>query len=107
MVDSLDINALISKGNVVVTSGEHDEERRARLVREEREHRSDLFKSWILFALLILSYVGLFGLCVYVLISSDLSMETMPGKLAWLGVSTLFSGLVSGFAGMMIGLKRR
>ena len=107
MADTFDINALIARGNVVVSSGEHEDERKARLVREERQHRSEMCKGWILFALVISSYVGLFGLCIYVLISSGLSMETMPGKLAWLGVSTLFSGLVSGLAGLMIGSKNK
>ena len=106
-MSDLDINALIAQGSVRVTLGEHGDERNARLIREEREHTSNLYKGWVIFGLLIASYLGLLGLCVYVLVSNGPSSSTMASQLAWHGVTILFTGLVSGFAGLMIGTHKK
>ena len=57
--------------------------------------------------LVVVSYVGLLGLCIYVLLTNGLSTDSLAAKLATLGMTALFTALVSSFAGLMIGANRK
>jgi hypothetical protein len=93
----LDISRLLDKGVVSLAAVEHDLDRQARIRKEELEHRHDLWKSWIIFCLVVGSYCLLFAFCIFVILKNDLSADTTQGKLAWLGVTSLFAGLVGKF----------
>ena len=76
---------------------EHDDDRQSRIRKEELEHRHQLWKNWIIFSLVVGSYCLLFAFCIYIILKNDLSADTTQGQLAWLGVTSLFSGLVGKF----------
>ena len=104
---SVDIGALIAQGSVDVSRGEREDERKGRLLREDREHRHDLAKGWILFVLVVLSYVCMLGLVVTVLYLNGFTANTEQAKIAWAALTTLVTGLLSHMAGLMIGSRRK
>ncbi len=97
MKTDLNISQLVDKGIPSLVTVEHDDDRQSRLRKEELEHRHQLLKNWIIFALVVGSYCLLFAFCIYIILKNDLSADTTQGKLAWLGVTSLFSGLVGKF----------
>ena len=107
MPEPFDISTLFAKGFARITEGERDDERAQRLVRENREHVVDMWKGAIIFGLVVFSYLVVLALCLYVVVQNNLAMDTAQGKIAWLGVTALLSGLVSSFAGFAVGARRK
>ena len=67
MTDSVDINMLIKKGAVTIAPVEHEDDRAARINRENLEHRFNLYKE-----------VGLTATVLFVLVALTLaSLHTM------------------------------
>jgi hypothetical protein len=105
MKNDLDISQLVDKGIVSLVTVEHEDDRQSRIRKEEKEHTHELWKSWIVFGLVVGSYCILFAFCIYVILKNDLSADTTQGKLAWLGVTSLFSGLVGKFTSLATSKK--
>jgi hypothetical protein len=51
--NDLNISQLVDKGIVGLVTVEHDDDRQSRIRKEELEHRHDLWKSWIIFGLVV------------------------------------------------------
>jgi hypothetical protein len=103
--NDLNITQLVDKGIVGLVTVEHDDDRQSRIRKEELEHRHELWKSWIIFYLVVGSYCLLFAFCIFVILKNDFSADTTQGKLAWLGVTSLFSGLVGKFTTLATSTK--
>ena len=98
---------MFEKGILGLTEGERDDERTHRLIRENRDHIADFWKGIIIFGIVVLSYLVLLVVCIYVVFINNFSMDTAQGKIAWLGVTALVSGLVSSFAGFAVGSRKK
>jgi hypothetical protein len=81
---------------------EHDDERQARIARENKEHAYRLWKDKIVFSLVAASGVILFLICCYVLLARDNAIDPASRDLAKIGITALFTGLVSFLAGQRI-----
>jgi hypothetical protein len=105
MTRQIDVSENFGRDALLIVPEEHEDDRIARIRRKNMDHLSSLVRGWCNYVLLLLSYVGLFGICVYVLVFGNAQAGTFNVDLARLGVSTLFSGLVGLIAGQMIGSR--
>jgi hypothetical protein len=94
----VDISRPENKNSVVVLE-EHDDERQARIARENKEHAHKLWKDKIVFSLVVGSGIILFFICCYVLLARDDNVDPTSRDLAKIGITALFTGLVSFLAG--------
>jgi hypothetical protein len=97
----IDISRPENKNSVVVLE-EHDDERQARIGRENNEHAHKLRKDMVVFWLVVGSGVILFLICCYVLLFRSSAMDSTSRELAKIGVTAIFTGLVSFLAGQRI-----
>jgi len=97
----VDLSRLIS-GNSLAVLDEHDDERQARIARENKEHDYKLWKDKVVFLLVVCSGIILFLICCYVLLARDSAIDPSARDLAKLGITALFTGLVSFIAGQRI-----
>jgi hypothetical protein len=105
MSPKIDVSDKFGRDALLIVPEEHEEDRTARIRRTNMDHLSSLIRGWCNYVLLLLSYVGLFALCVYVILFGDDGAGALNVELARLGVTTLFSGLVGLIAGQMIGSR--
>jgi hypothetical protein len=106
MLDAFDVNRGL-KGTLTLSPTESDDERRARLAREEREHNWELSKEKIIFGLVVFSYMTMLLTCLFVILRSEHATDSPQTRLAWIGVTALISGLVSSFAGYAVGSRKK
>lgn len=97
----VDLSKLIS-GNSLAVFDEHDEDRQARIARENKELDHRLWKDKIVFLLVVGSGAILFLICGYVLLAGDSAIDPASRDLAKIGITALFTGLVSFLAGQRI-----
>ena len=107
MVGKLDINTLLDKHTVEVVAVEHDVDRNARIVREDRTDRAAHFRDRVLFLLLIASYCIFLTLAVMLLVKSDFNVDSSQGKLGWLIITNLLTLFLSALAGFRVGQKSK
>ncbi len=107
MTDKLDVNKFFENKSVEISDVEHDDDRRARIAREERSDRAALSRDKTLFNVLVASYCLFLGLGIFLLYKNDFSIDTPQGKLGWLVVTNLLSVFLSALAGFRIGQKSK
>jgi hypothetical protein len=95
----VDPGKLARGGVVVVGEDEHPDDRAARIRREEREHAQRLWKDKIVFGLVASAGAILFLICGYILIFGG---NADSRELAKIGITALFTGLVSFLAGQQM-----
>lgn len=82
---------------------EHDDERQARITRENLEHAHKLWKDKIVFLIVIGAGALLFAICVYILLFAGSSADPVSRDLAKIGITSLFTGFVAFLAGQRVG----
>ena len=97
MPGELDLNQLLKKGTVELGPTETDDERSARLRREERRDKVDHFKSVTLFIVAIGGIVALGTVCGWVALDAQADAETRK----W--AQTLLTAIVSGGLAFLFG----
>lgn len=78
---------------------ELDDERVARIARENTEHAHKLWKDKIVFALVVAAGTLLFLICGYILLFGGSAVDPGSRDLARIGITALFTSLVSFLAG--------
>jgi hypothetical protein len=103
MTGKVDISSLFKDG--VVMLPEHDEERQARIRRDEREHLTKIRKGWIVFVSVFVSYFAFLAVSLYLILWKEMSPDTTLGKFAWLSLTSLVSSLAAAYGGYAAGQK--
>ena len=107
MTTEIDINKIIQPGAVVVSNPEHDDERKARLKREEKSHDWQIRKDQLATAVVMGSYITLTGTCLFVLYNSNSIANSAAIQLAQVGLTALITGVVTGVVGFLVGQKSK
>ena len=107
MAGKLDIDKLLDKHTVELAPVEHDDDRRARIVREDRADRATHFRDRVLFFVLISSYCLCFVSAAVLLWKSDFAVDSPQGKLGWLIITNLLAVYLSALAGFRVGQKTK
>lgn len=98
MAEQLNIESALKRGSLEIKPEEHDDERKARLIREERESKSDNFIKLSIFLVSLVVLLTLGGMCSYFgLFDANASVETK--RWAQNGLSALFGACVGYFLG--------
>jgi hypothetical protein len=104
MPAQLDLAALGSALEVTVKSAEHDDDRVARLAREDRDSRAESIKGHIVFGVFMLAIIALGGLCAY-RVFFDAAAPDEAKRWAQQFLLAMISGVASFIAGRKIGSK--
>jgi hypothetical protein len=104
MTNALDVTRGL-KGTIEFAPEEHDDDRRARIIREERADNAAHSRDRLLFYVLIGSYVTCFVLGIVLLWINNFSVDTSQGKLGWMLLTNLLTAFISALAGFRIGQK--
>lgn len=103
----LDLNQLARAQNFALTlSQEHDDERQARLRREERAHRREIAVSFVKLGALILALFAVGGIAAYILLGSK-TASADDRKWALTTLSALLSGALGFVAGEKAGERKK
>lgn len=98
MVSQVDLHDLLHKGSIAVTPHEHDDERAARILRDNRDHMSGLTRSWLIFLIV----------AIFILTVAYFSLDTLlfaqnpkPHAVEW--AKTALTSLLTGFLSFWLG----
>ena len=107
MTSKLDINKLFENKSVEISDVEHDEDRRARIAREDRADRAAHFRDRTLFVVLVASYCIFFCVALVLLWKSDFAVDSQQGKLGWLIITNMLTAFLSALGGFRVGQRNK
>lgn len=100
MADQVNIADLIGRGELAIKQPEHQDERRARLIEENRKNLLDICKEIVIFAIFTVVVLVTGSLCIYKIFFDTLATEEVR---RW--SQTLLTSLIAGAASFVAGRK--